>query len=446
MTDAVEADVEEREGRSDASPSDGEGRSGASPSKNRPLGLPRFAAALLPLVLLALVLGPFVATTPLSDLQHGEPVPDVTVSHSTLPDEETMVLHVTNDGPESVTVSQVLVDEAYWNYEVRSAGGDRTLEPRESARVVVPYHWEPGWDYHVTLVLSDGATVEHTIEAARGSPGFGFDLLWTLALIGLFVGVVPVALGMLWFPFIRSMGDRWLHAALLFAAGVLCFLAFDAAFEALETAESVPGAFEGELLVVLGVVGALLSVQAIGVWREGRIAERMATDGGAPAGEGTATGESPATDGLWLAYLLAVGVGLHNLAEGLAIGSAFALGRASLGAFLVVGFMLHNVTEGPAVVAPAAREPERPALWHFLALGAVAGLPVILGGWIGSLAYSPVVGAFFLAVGVGAILQVDWEILGMVREQRGRVGSATNLLAFLAGFALMYATDLLVVL
>lgn len=401
-----------------------------------PFGLPKVVALLLPLVLLGLVLGLFVATTPLSDLQRGEPVPDVTVSHSTLPDQGTMVLHVTNNGPEEVTIAQVLVDEAYWNYEVRGAGGDRTLEPRESARVVVPYHWQSGWDYDVALVLSDGVTVEHTIEAAQQSPGYGADLLWTLAVIGLFVGVIPVALGMLWYPFIRSMRDRWLHAVLLFAAGVLAFLAFDAAFEALETAQRVPGAFEGELLVVLGIVGALLSVQAISGWREGRADERRGTDA-----EGAA-----ATGGLWLAYLVAVGIGLHNLAEGLAIGSAFALGRASLGAFLVVGFMLHNVTEGPAVVAPAARDRERPALWHFLVLGAIAGAPVILGGWIGSLAYSPIVGAFFLAVGVGAILQVDWEIFGMVRDQGGRLGSATNLLAFLAGFALMYATDLLVML
>ena len=108
--------------------------------RDRPLGLPPVVAALLPLVLVALVLGLFVATTPLVDLQRGEPVPEVTVSHSTLPDEGTMVLHVTNDGPEAVTVAQVLVDEAYWSFEVRGAGGDRTLDPRESARVVVPYH------------------------------------------------------------------------------------------------------------------------------------------------------------------------------------------------------------------------------------------------------------------------------------------------------------------
>nr|WP_233340822.1 metal transporter [Haloprofundus sp. MHR1] len=395
----------------------------------RPLGLPRWVSAVLPIVLLVLVLGVFAFTSPLAGVQSGEPLPDVTVTHTTLPSDETVVLHVTNNGPESVTISQVLVDEAYWDFRVEGAGGDRTLAPMESAQIVIPYHWNPGWDLEVALVLSDGATFHNTIVAPSQSPGFSLSLLGTLAVIGLFVGVIPVALGMLWFPYIKTMSDRWLHAVLIFAAGVLGFLAFDAGFEAFELAERVPGAYEGNLLVVFGIFGALLLVQAISAWREGRVA----------------AGDSRASSGLWIAYLVAVGIGLHNLAEGLAIGSSFALGRVSLGAFLVIGFMLHNVTEGPAVVAPVARG-ERPSLKHFIALGVIAGAPVILGGWIGSLAYSPTIGAFFLAIGVGAILQVNWEIAQMVRDAGGRVASATNLLAFLLGLGVMYLTDLFVAL
>lgn len=395
----------------------------------QPFGLPRWVTALLPIALLVVVLGIFVLTSPLAGIQGGQPLPDATVTHTTLPNEDTAVLHVTNNGPEEITISQVLVDDAYWNFRVEGAGGDQTLAPRQSARVVVPYHWNSGWDLHVNLLLSDGATIGHTIVAPQASPGFSVDILWTLALIGLFVGVIPVALGMLWFPFLRTISDRALHGVLLFAAGVLAFLAFDAGFEAFELAERVPGAYEGNLLVVLGIVGALLLVQTISAWREGR----------------AAAGDSRASSGLWIAYLVAVGIGLHNLAEGLAIGSSFALGRVSLGAFLVIGFMLHNVTEGPAVVAPVARD-ERPALWHFAALGVIAGAPVILGGWIGSFAYSPTVGAFFLAIGVGAILQVVWEIAGMVRDAGSRLGTATNLLAFLIGFGIMYGTDIFVVL
>ena len=394
---------------------------------SRSFELPRWASAVLPIVLLGLVLGVFVFTSPLAGVQSGEPLPDVAITHATLPDDETIVLNVMNNGPEPVTISQVLVDEAYWDFQVKGTGGDDTLAPMESAQVVVPYHWNPGWDVETALVLSDGTTFDHTIVAPSLSPGFSLDILWTLAVIGLFVGVIPVALGMLWFPYLRSMSDRWLHAVLMFAVGILAFLAVDAGAEALELAEQVPSAFEGPALVVLGVLGALLLVQSVSSWREGR----------------EAAGDERAGSGLWLAYLVALGIGLHNLAEGLAIGSSFALGRVSLGGFLVIGFMLHNVTEGPAVVAPAARD-ERPAWWHFVALGLLAGAPVIVGGWIGGLAYSPTIGAFFLALGVGAILQVVWEIGGMVRGQGGRAASALNLLALLAGLVVMYATDLLV--
>jgi len=386
---------------------DGGVPTGEAARESRPMGLPRWVTALLPLVLLAAVLGAFVLTSPLAGVESGEPLPDVSVTHATIPNDNTLVLHVTNNGPEAVTIAQLLVDEAYWSFALEGAGGDRTLQPMGSAQVVVPYHWQPGWDLEVALLLSDGTTVDHTIVAPQATPGSSLGLLGTLALIGLFVGVVPVALGMLWFPYIRSMSDRALQAVLSFSEGA----------EDAQRDQRRP------------LVGALLLVQAASAWREER----------------AAAGGARASSGLWVAYLVAVGIGLHNLAEGLAIGSSFALGRVSLGAFLVVGFMLHNVTEGPAVVAPFARE-ERPAIRHFLALGLIAGAPVILGGWIGSLAFSPTLGAFFLAVGVGAILQVDWEILGMVRGAGGRAGSATNLLAFLLGFALMYATDLIVAL
>jgi zinc transporter ZupT len=379
--------------------------------------VPRWLGALVPIILLAVLVGALLVFPPFANVQSGEPLPDVAVSHTTLPDDETIVLHVTNAGAESVTITQVLVEDAYWSFSMRGTEGT-TLAPAESARIVLPYHWTPGWDLGIALVAEGGATFHHTIVAPQPAPGLTTDLLVLLAGVGILVGVVPIALGMLWFPFMQTMSDRLLHATLAFAAGILGFLAFDAGFEAFEVAHAIPGSLEGNLLVVLGIVGAALLVQAVSARQ----------------------GESP----LALAYMVALGIGLHNLAEGLAIGSAFALGRASLGAFLVIGFMVHNVTEGPAVVAPVARG-DRPSLWHFGALGAIAGLPVIAGGWIGSLAFSPTLGAFFLAIGVGAILQVDWEIASMIRD-RGELGTASNILAALIGFALMYATDLLVTL
>lgn len=383
----------------------------------------RAVGVLVPLVLLGLVVVGMIAFPPFAGVQTGEPLPDLTVTHATMPGEDTVVLHVTNNGPTARTIEQVLVDDAYWEFTVGDGGeGARTLAPMASTQVRIPYHWNPGWDLHVDLLLGGGATVGHTIVAPQPTPSVTGGLLRTLAVVGILVGVIPVVLGMAWYPFMRELSDRWLHAILALAGGVLAFLAVDAGVEALEVAETIPAAYEGALLVVLGAVGTLLVIQAI--------ATRFRA-------EGTL---SP----LALAYLVAVSIGLHNLAEGLAIGGAVALGRVSLGAFLVIGFMIHNVTEGPAIVAPVARE-TRPHLGHFAALGLIAGAPVILGGWIGSIALAPTLGALFLAIGVGAIVQVLVEMGGMIQAE-GRLASGTNLLGFALGFAVMYATDLLVAL
>jgi zinc transporter ZupT len=411
------AETAERTETSEETETDG----GVTTGEPLPLGIPAWVGALVPLVLLAVIVGAFVLFPPFAGVTTGEPLPDVAVTHTTLHDDE-IVLHVTNSSPMSVTVEQVLVDEAYWEFTMYQGGEQtNTLGTGESGRIEIPYHWQPGWDLETAIVLDSGATFHHTIEAPQRTRGMSYEVLETLAIVGIFVGVIPVALGMLWFPFMQRLDRKWLHVLLLFAAGILAFLAFDAGFEALEIAERVPGFFEGQLLVVLGIVGTLLLVQAISAWQ---------------AGDGDL---SP----LGLAYMIALGIGLHNLAEGLAIGSSFALGRVSLGAFLVIGFMIHNVTEGPAIVAPVAGG-ERPALRHFVGIGLLAGAPIILGGWIGGFAFSPTVGALFLAVGVGAILQVDWEIASMIRRE-GRLGTAGNLLGFLGGFVVMYATDLLVV-
>ncbi|MFB6310317.1 MAG: ZIP family metal transporter [Salinirussus sp.] len=383
----------------------------------------RLFRALVPLLLLGVAIVALFTLPLFSGVQSGEPLPDITVSHVTLPHDEQLILHVTNNGPEPVTISQILVDEAYWDFTVGDGGpGAATLAPLESSTITIPYHWTPGWDLHVTIVLADGATFGHDIIAPHPQPGITPGILWSLAVIGLFVGVIPIALGMLWFPAMQNLSRSALHGLLALAAGVLTFLAFDAGFEAFEVATAIPGAFEGELLVVTAIIGTLLVIQAVTA----------------------ALRENGELSPLGLAYLVALAIGLHNLAEGLAIGGAFALGRASLGAFLVLGFMVHNVTEGPAVVAPLA-EGRRPKLWHFGALGVLAGAPVILGGWIGSVATSPTVGAVFLAAGVGAILQVNWEIADMIRTD-GRLTAFAPVVGFLVGLVVMYATDLLVAL
>lgn len=394
---------------------------GVTRPAKQPFGLPRWVAAIAPILILGLIIGGFLLTAPFADLGRGGALPAVSIDYTTLPNDDTIVAHITNNGP-PVDITQVHVNEANWQFDITSPGKDAHLATGESATVRIPYHWMPGYDYGVTIMTSNGVTFDTTIVAAQQTPAITGALLWDLAVIGFLVGIVPVTLGMFWFPFIQTMSRKWLHAVLAFSAGILGFLIFDAGFEALEVADQVPTYYAGPLLVVLGIVGALLLVQAIMDWH---------TDDGEESR-------------LALAYSAALGIGLHNFAEGLAIGGVFALGHASLGAFLIVGFMAHNITEGPVFVAPLA-EGERPSLGHFAALGLLAGAPAIVGGWIGIMTQSPLLIALFLAIGVGALLQVVFDIGDLIHGS-GSIRSASNLAGFGIGLVVMYATDLLVTL
>ena len=144
-------------------------------------------------------------------------------------------------------------------------------------------------------------------------------------LIGLLVGVVPVALGLLWLPSLRRADPRWLAAFMALTAGLLTFLGVEALAEALELQAALPSALGGAGIVLLGVATSALGMTFLST--------RLSRGG-------------VGVTGLALALLVALGIGVHNLGEGLAIGTSFATGELQLGAFLVIGFMVHNVTEG----------------------------------------------------------------------------------------------------
>ncbi|MGH7528294.1 MAG: ZIP family metal transporter [Gemmatimonadales bacterium] len=383
-------------------------------------GLPLWVKGLAPLVLLAGLVFVFLRVGPVGVFRAAfPPVEELTLERIRLPEPGVMEVQVVNGGPEAVTVAQVMVDDANW---VHTVDGSRTLDRLERRTVRIPYPWVEGEPHTVTLVTNTGLTFSTDIAVATQSPAVDARYLGTFALLGVYAGVIPVFIGLLWLPFVRSIERRWIDFFLSLTIGLLIFLGVDAMLEAFETSALVAGAFQGPALVLFGLLGTPLVIGALGQWRAGGRGER-----------------SP----LWVAALIAFGIGLHNLGEGLAIGTSYATGEIALGTFLVVGFLLHNTTEGLGIVTPLAGE--RPRLGTLLLLGALAGVPTVIGAWIGGFTYSPIWTTLFFAIGAGAIVLVVYELWRLfARRSPASLLSPLNAAGVLVGMLIMYATGLLV--
>lgn len=387
-----------------------------------PRRIPAWVLGVAPLALIAAAIAAFALLgAPGLGGRNGVPVEDLAVERTVLRPGE-IELTVRNDGPDPVEIAQVSVNDAYVGFDA----SEREVGRLGSADITVPYGWIEGESYEIFLLSSTGATFATTIAAAAETPEAGGGFFGLMALLGVYVGVIPIALGMLWLPFIRRIDPRWIRFLLALTIGLLAFLGLDAVQEGVDVANAGPQAFGGALLVFVGALVAFLALAGISAQMTDR------------AGRAAAAGAT----GFELALLISIGIGLHNLGEGLAIGSSYATGALALGAFLVVGFAIHNTTEGLAIVAPMAEQP--PGLGRLIALGMIAGAPAILGAFIGAAAFNSSLAAFLLGVGAGAIAQVITQIVPSIRDPQERALNPLNVAGLLTGIALIYATGLLV--
>jgi hypothetical protein len=391
------------------------------PSSGRRSRTPTWLMGLLPLALVAGALVVFAAlNAPGLPERAGPPIEELAVERTVLrPGEITLTLR--NDGPDPVQVAQVEINGGYVDFRTDAEATGRLA----TRRVEITYPWVEGEAYRILLLTSTGATVATEIPVAVATPRADGGFYATMALIGFYVGIVPVVLGMLWLPWVRRVSAEWIRVLMAVTVGLLVFLALDATLDGFQIAASGAQSLGGGALVLGGAVVAYLLLSGVDAWVRAR------------RGVGEAAG------GPWrLALLISIGVGLHNLAEGLAIGSAYAIGELALGALLVVGFVLQNTSEGLAIVAPLAREK---ASWRRLVLlGVVAGVPTIAGAWIGAAAFNPSVAALLIGAGVGAIAQVVQQILPAVRDTAGRVLYPASVAGIIGGMAILYLTGLFV--
>ncbi len=391
---------------------------------NQRSGVPRILLAFGPLVILGLMVWWFL-TYGLKVLAFGQlPVEKLGIERITFRPGE-IILKVRNEGPTEAIVAQIFVNEAMRDHSVLP---DRTLSRFEATTIYIAFDWIPGEPYVLAVISGAGIRYERAVDIATETPKFSPWALGVFGLLGVYVGVLPVFLGILWLPFFRTLSARWVNFLMSFTVGLLVFLGIDTLDEALEILERVPGAFNGLMLIAFGALAAFLGLATLDSQLKARVSS------------------SPGAAVYSLSFMIAIGIGLHNLGEGLAIGAAFTLGEVALGSFLIIGFTVHNTTEGLAIISPLVRQ--RANVKRLIWLGVIAGAPAILGTWIGVFTYSDPFSLLFLGLGGGAIFQVVWVLLKARMKKEGQslevLTSLPNFGGLMTGFLAMYVSSLLV--
>ena len=385
---------------------------------------PLWAVIGAPLALIGAAIAGFaVLGGPGLDERRGPAIEELAVERTVLHPGD-VELTVRNTGPDDVQVAQVAINDAYVAFTAEPEGKVGHLGEQ---KLNLDYPWQEGGAYTISMLTSTGATIEHTIDVAVETPEAGGGFYGLMTLLGVYVGVIPVILGMLFMPMLRRVSDDWVRLFMAVTIGLLGFLVIDGGLEGIEIGQGSSGAFGGVELLFLGAALAYLALTAVDRRLKAGIARRRAAGAGA----------------FRLSLMVAIGIGLHNLGEGLAIGSAYAVGSLALGAFLVIGFAIHNTTEGVAIVAPLARA-DSPGIPRLLGLGLIAGGPAILGAVIGAAAYNQELATFLIGVGVGAIIQVIGQLLPSIRDRQGQALYPLSIAGLVAGAGILYATSLMV--
>jgi len=383
------------------------------------------ASGIIPFVFLVILTGYIFG--PGSDvLDLGVPLPEISMELVDFVDSEIQVT-VRNTGPIPVEVVMADIND---RIQPSAIEPDRFLERYETALVRIPFEWNEAEPYLIGLTIEDGTRFEKEIEAAAPALKPDLELFGLFAVIGTYVGIIPVMIGLLWLPFIRRISKSKYHFFLALTAGLLLFLGIDAIEEAIEVSgENLSGSFNGVLLTVTVTVLSFLGLYYAG--------QKLIDNANL----------SRLSKPIAIALMIAIGIGLHNFGEGLAIGAAVGLGSIAFSTFLIVGFALHNTTEGIAIAGPLSKDKTstRSLIGKLVGLGLIAGTPAIFGAWIGGFSYSPFSSVVFLAIGAGAIFQVIVVIIRMIREEGDKnLSSASVVSGISIGMLVMYLTSILV--
>jgi ZIP family zinc transporter len=406
------------------------------------------AFAIIPFVVLTAMILFLFSPIGQSSLNSGVPVPEVTIEKIEF-QEGKIVAFIRNTGPVDITIAQADIND---RIHLAAIEPSRSLPRLTEAQVIIPFPWNPAEPYEVGITTSDGVRFSKTVEAAAPVLTPNVEQFMLFAVIGAFVGIIPIMIGLLWYPFIRRLNTNKYNFFLSLTAGLLVFLGIDAMLESNEIiSENVAAIFNGQVLIVMVVIVSFLVLLYTSETLTQRAAKKSVSanysTSSLSSSASTTSQQQELIKPLAISLMIAIGIGLHNFGEGLAISAAVLLGEAALSTFLIVGFMLHNTTEGLAIVAPIAKSGQV-MIRKLIVMGFIAGAPTIAGAWIGGFLYSPLAAIIFLSVGAGAIFQVVYSIASWISrtssQNRKTLIDTSTIAGFAIGMLIMYTTGLLI--
>ncbi|HET9613130.1 MAG TPA: ZIP family metal transporter [Nitrososphaeraceae archaeon] len=440
--------------------------------------------AFVPIVVLAGMMIFLLSPYGQSLINVGTPLPQVTIEKVEFHDNQILAF-IRNTGPLDIVVSQADVND-----RIQSAAIEPSSKiPRlGEAHVMIPFPWIPGTPYEIGITTSDGTRFSKSVEAAAMAPNPDANQALLFTSLGVYVGVIPIMIGLLWYPYIRRISIGKYSFFLSLTAGLLVFLGIDALLEVNEIViGNLASVFNGQALGILVTISSFVLLLYTSDRLTQRAIEKSVVSKTRSLASSTSVGESSSQEKsvienqkgeiyseptkvssstreiqiqirkyqellkpLTISMMIAIGIGLHNFGEGLAIGAAMLLGEVALSTFLIVGFTLHNTTEGLAIVAPIAKSEVKRSMMirRLILMGLIAGVPTIAGTWIGGFLYSPLAAVVFLSVGAGAIFQVVYSLISWIsHHQRPKSSpyiSGPVVAGFITGLLIMYFTGLLI--
>lgn len=238
-------------------------------------------------------------------------------------------------------------------------------------------------------------------------------------LLGVIAGLLPLALGFLPRILVGNRNGTWRQFSGGLALGFLALFFVDLVEDSGGLGESLGLAFSASQVML--VASFILGYVALAAAARG-------------------IGETDRETSHLLAYFVAVGIGLHSLAEGIVTGYNFA-GELVIDERSVllqgVSFAIHKFLEGftVAVFAPMPFRGRR-----FAVLMGMAGLPLLLGIPWGIVMYPAILANLLFAAGAGATLFIVSQVV--VGIQKGKFTKWTGL-GFTVGFLLVYLAGLI---